>query len=150
MDETEAWVSKLNALARKLDEDASALHPSAWPEALKADTERWKQLAAEGPGKITAAQFVHDGLTSVLPPGVPLSGEIIQAKWTGKEKALGTLTMFDGQTGVVEVSKWTKRYEGAWCIAWQDTGNTPCHWTGSNWERVASVCLQITLDELDP
>lgn len=63
MDKTEEWVSKLNALARKLDEDAAALHPSAWPEALKHDTERWKRLAKGGPmeAKPVQATLFNEG-----------------------------------------------------------------------------------------
>lgn len=48
-DATARWVRRLNALARKLDEDAQAIHPSAWAEMLKADTERYKALARQGP-----------------------------------------------------------------------------------------------------
>lgn len=89
-----------------------------------------------------AAQFVSDGLTACLPLGVPLSGQIIRAEFTGKQKAIAVLTMFDGQPGAVEVSKWGP-FEDAWCIAWQDTGNAPCHWTGSAWERAAPRQLSL-------
>lgn len=80
-----------------------------------------------------AAEFVHQGLIASLPPGVPLSGEIVSAKFTGKEKAIATLAMFDGLTGKVEVSKWTTNYPDAWATQWLDTGNPPCYWAGSRW-----------------
>lgn len=43
------WVRRLNDLARKLDEDAASLHPSAWSEALGAEMAEWKRLAKAGP-----------------------------------------------------------------------------------------------------
>ena len=95
-----------------------------------------------------AEQWVHDGLVSCLPPGVPLMGQIVEAQFTAKEKAVATLTMFDGQRGVVEVSKWRAGSAGAWCIGWQDTGNSPCHWTGSAWERIAPT-QQTFFEALD-
>lgn len=48
-DPVETWVRELNALGRKLDEEAASMHPSAWPEVLKADMDRWRELARRGP-----------------------------------------------------------------------------------------------------
>lgn len=85
--------------------------------------------------KRSAVQFVTDGLTAVLPPGVPLMGTVASAKFTGKEKTVGTMTMFDGLTGRVEVSKFAP-HPDAWCIAWHSTGNGACNWNGTAWERI--------------
>lgn len=137
------WVQKLNAIARDLDEEADTLHPSAWLEVLKKGMDHWKQLASAGPTttpakpKITAQQWVHDGLTSCLPPGTPLMGQIIEAKWTGKGKAVATLDLFDGRQGKVEVSTWTKQFNGAWSIRWLELEGGAINWTGHAWERLA-------------
>ncbi|MHB9144688.1 MAG: hypothetical protein ACYC5Y_05055 [Symbiobacteriia bacterium] len=48
-DAVDAWVRRVNQAARTLDETAAAIHPSAWPEALHDDMERFKRLAAAGP-----------------------------------------------------------------------------------------------------
>lgn len=48
-DAVDAWVRRVNQLARSLDEAGAAIHPSAWPEALGADIERFKRLALPGP-----------------------------------------------------------------------------------------------------
>lgn len=48
-DTVETWVRRINQLARSLDEAAAAMHPSAWPETLRDDIERFKRLAAVGP-----------------------------------------------------------------------------------------------------
>lgn len=139
-DAVDKWVQEINALGRKLDEEASAIHPSAWPEALKDDMERWKKLAKEGPKEApkesSAAQFVRDGLTACLPPGVPLSGQIVKAKWIGKNKALGTLTMFDGKQANVEVFKHQVAGYWGWGHQWREMEGGPCHWNGSEWERI--------------
>jgi len=42
---TEKRLARLNRLGQDLDERAASMHPSAWPEALKEDMERWKRLA---------------------------------------------------------------------------------------------------------
>lgn len=43
---TDRWVARVNALARKMDDQAASLHPSAWPEMMAADNEKFKCLAA--------------------------------------------------------------------------------------------------------
>ena len=40
------WVRKVNDQVRKIDEIAQSVHPSAWPEAMKDDIERFRKLAA--------------------------------------------------------------------------------------------------------
>jgi hypothetical protein len=47
LDETDKWVSRLNKLAADMDETASSLHPSAWPETLGALNAKWKTEAAK-------------------------------------------------------------------------------------------------------
>jgi len=86
---------------------------------------------------MTAERFVRDGLTSCLPPGVPLMGQVVEAKFTGKQKAVADVTIFDGEQAKVEVSKWG-RYEGAWSKRWLKL-DSAVNWTGSAWERVALV-----------
>lgn len=44
-----AWVSKLNHMGAEIDAQAASMHPSVWPEALEADFERFRKLAAGGP-----------------------------------------------------------------------------------------------------
>ena len=39
------WVASINRLARKMDEQAAAIHPSAWPELMKAENEKFRKLA---------------------------------------------------------------------------------------------------------
>lgn len=43
---TEDWVRRLNKLGRELDASAASMHPSAWPEALKRDREKWKKVGS--------------------------------------------------------------------------------------------------------
>jgi hypothetical protein len=84
-----------------------------------------------------AAQWITDGLTAVLPPGVPVSfRRIINATMKGKTKAVAALEMFDGKTSRVEVSKWSSRFTGAWAVQWLESGNKPCFWNGTAWERI--------------
>lgn len=45
----DAWVSKVNRMAAEIDAAAASMHPSAWPEALATDFERFRKLAAGGP-----------------------------------------------------------------------------------------------------
>ena len=46
-DEVLSWVKKVKDQARKIDEIAHSMHPSAWPEALKDDMERFKILGPQ-------------------------------------------------------------------------------------------------------
>lgn len=46
---TAVWVARLNRLALELDETAAALHPSAWPEQLKAHLEQYREQAKRAP-----------------------------------------------------------------------------------------------------
>jgi hypothetical protein len=36
-------------MARDMDEQAASLHPSAWPEAMKMQNEKFKKLAGKQP-----------------------------------------------------------------------------------------------------
>lgn len=45
---TERWAKQVNKLARDLEDQSHAIHPSAWPEALGPDIERYRELAGEG------------------------------------------------------------------------------------------------------
>ncbi len=45
MPDVEKWVSRINRLAREIDELAATIHPSAWPEALRELNEKWKKEA---------------------------------------------------------------------------------------------------------
>lgn len=58
-DAVDAWVHRVNQLARSLDETAAAMHPSAWPETLRDDIERFKRLAAVGPRQNDKNPEVH-------------------------------------------------------------------------------------------
>lgn len=51
--ETDRWVARVNKAARDLDSTASALHPSAWPEALASQRAVFRKLATspEGPAR---------------------------------------------------------------------------------------------------
>jgi len=40
------WVRRVNAQGLKMDAIADSMHPSAWPEALAADRERFRKLVA--------------------------------------------------------------------------------------------------------
>lgn len=51
-DPVAAWVSRVNRLAAEIDATAASLHPSAWPEALAPDSERFRRLAANGPANL--------------------------------------------------------------------------------------------------
>jgi len=44
---TDAWVAKLNALGRKLDEWTNVLHPSVWEEQLGDMMQEYRELAAQ-------------------------------------------------------------------------------------------------------
>jgi hypothetical protein len=46
---TAKWVSRLNKLAREMDELAATLHPSAWHEALAPYCAKYKRLAQGAP-----------------------------------------------------------------------------------------------------
>lgn len=92
----------------------------------------------------SAKQFVTDGLTACLPPGTPLMGEIILAKFTGKEKAEGELILFDGGQGTVELSKYAP-VEGAWSQRWLSLDGGDINWTGTAWERVPQEHVQLDL-----
>lgn len=50
----ERWVRQLNRLGRELDEQAAAIHPSAWHEQLADLRDRWLRLAARGPRGVRA------------------------------------------------------------------------------------------------
>ena len=41
----EEWISSVNRLAREMDEQAASLHPSAWPEAMKEENEKFRKIA---------------------------------------------------------------------------------------------------------
>jgi hypothetical protein len=46
---TEKWVARVNNLAREMDEKAASVHPSAWPEMMKAENEKYRKIAAQVP-----------------------------------------------------------------------------------------------------
>ena len=52
-----AWVSKLNRMAADIEANATAMHPSAWPEALAADHAHFRKLAGSGPAEKGPAQL---------------------------------------------------------------------------------------------
>lgn len=91
-----------------------------------------------------ATQFVRDGLLACLPPGVPLMGQIIRVKFTSKQKAVATLSLFDGLQGTVEVSRYATHAD-AWKIWWLELAGGDINWNGSAWERIAPVRLQLSL-----
>jgi hypothetical protein len=43
------WVALVNKMAREMDEKAASVHPSAWPEMMKAENEKYRKLAAQVP-----------------------------------------------------------------------------------------------------
>lgn len=47
-DDTDRWVRQVNEAARRLEEAASTIHPSAWPEALKDEIERYNRITKRG------------------------------------------------------------------------------------------------------
>lgn len=49
MDAEDKWVKALNDQARRLQEQESSIHPSAWPELLKDDIDRYIKIAKQGP-----------------------------------------------------------------------------------------------------
>lgn len=49
IEETTKWVERLNGLAAEMDATATSLHISAWPEVLREQNTRYKELAAKGP-----------------------------------------------------------------------------------------------------
>lgn len=46
---TARWARRLNAQGRRLDELAAGVHPSAWPELLALEREKWKRIAKSVP-----------------------------------------------------------------------------------------------------
>jgi hypothetical protein len=42
------WVHKLNKLAAEMDDTAAMIHQSAWPEALRGQSEQYRKLAQRG------------------------------------------------------------------------------------------------------
>lgn len=48
---TDRWVARCNAMARELDDTADSIHPSAWPEALKALQEKYRKVAGGNVGR---------------------------------------------------------------------------------------------------
>lgn len=43
------WVKRVNDLARRMDDAAASMHPSAWGEQMAPLNERYRKLAASGP-----------------------------------------------------------------------------------------------------
>ncbi|MFZ5815334.1 MAG: hypothetical protein ACOY93_08515 [Bacillota bacterium] len=92
------------------------------------EEQTWRTIPIE-----PAARFVFDGFSACLPPGAPLPGRISKARFTGKERAVAVLVLFDGRFGEVEVAREGPRK--AWVKRWLDTGGGDLWWTGHEWKR---------------
>ena len=43
------WVARVNLLAKKMDEEAASIHPSAWTEAMEKENEKFRKIAKSLP-----------------------------------------------------------------------------------------------------
>lgn len=88
--------------------------------------------------KRDAKQWATDGMTACIPPGCPLPfTTVLSAKFTNKNAVNAHVKMFDGLSGVLEISQRELEMNClSWCMCWKELEGGPINLNGTRWERV--------------